>query len=374
MFKIKDWKFFERLIYWVIWVIILGSPLIFGDFSDLQQRHFIIKGWLRIIPFFIIFLVHNFYLLPTLFLKNKTRTYFISLAILILVVNYFFLYSNLLHELLEELTDMPQIWHGRGHGRMHGTEHGPGPGGRWMRDFFLPYLMYIYSIILSILIVGFNAALKYTSKWMRDEEKRKELEKENLQSKLSALQQQISPHFFMNTLNNIHALVDYNKEDAKEAIIRLSKMMRYLLYDSAKGTTTLQKEIEFLKSYIDLMKLRITDEIDLKISFPENPPDTAMAPFFFITFVENAFKYGISYREKSFVYIRMECKDEEVHFNIKNSIHSGSHEKTPHSGIGIKNTRKRLDLLFGTKYTLNIYDRENEFEVDLTIPTSELKS
>ena len=236
MTKVKDWKCIERLIYWVIWGIIIGTPLIFGDFSDSKQRHFIINGWIRIIPFFIIFMVHNTYLLPQLLFKNKTKTYFILIIILILVVNYIFMYNTWIHRLIEQVTDFRPI--GPPHDRTHGPGHmRAGDGGRWMRAIFLPYLMYIYSVILSILIVGFNVALKYSSKWMREIEQRKELEKENLQSKLSALQQQVSPHFFMNTLNNIHALVDYNKEDAKDAIIRLSKMMRYLLYDSAQGKT-----------------------------------------------------------------------------------------------------------------------------------------
>jgi hypothetical protein len=366
MIKVKDWKFIERLIYWVMWGILIGTPLIFGDFSDIKQRNFIIYGWIRIIPFFIIFMVHNTYLLPHLLFKNKTKTYFILIIILILVVNYVFMYNTAIHRLIEQLTNFrPAL---PPHERMRGPGHMQGSRVHSMRAIFLPYLMYIYSIILSILIVGFNVALKYSSKWMRESEQRKELEKENIQSKLTALQQQVSPHFFMNTLNNIHALVDYNKDDAKDAIIRLSKMMRYLLYDSAQGKTTLIKEIEFLRSYIDLMKLRITDEIDLNVKFPENPPDIKIAPFFFITFVENAFKYGISYREKSFIHLLLEYSDNNIHFNIKNSMLPETNEKTEHSGIGIKNTRKRLDLLYGSDYSLNIHQRENEFEVDLVLP------
>lgn len=369
--KIKDWKFTERLIYWVIWGIIIGTPLIFGDFSNIKQRHFIFLSWIRITPFFIIFFVHNFYLIPHLLFKNKSRTYFIVLIILILVINYFFQYSHLVHDLIEYITDFRPMMPAPDNDIHHGAGHGGGPGGKWMRTFFLPYLMYIYSVVLSILIVGFNLALKYTSKWVRDEEKRKELEKENLQSKLSALQQQVSPHFFMNTLNNIHALIDYNKEDAKEAVIRLSKMMRYLLYDSTQGKTMLSKEIEFLNSYIDLMKLRITDDIDLKVNFPKNVPEVEIHPFFFISLVENAFKFGISYREKSFIHILLECNENNIHFNIKNSINALKNENSESSGIGLSNTRKRLDLLYESNYELNIIQKETEFEVDLIIPVND---
>jgi LytS/YehU family sensor histidine kinase len=150
----------------------------------------------------------------------------------------------------------------------------------------------------------------------------------------------------------------------------LSKMMRYLLYDSGQGKTTLRKEIEFLNSYIDLMKLRISDEIDLKISFLNNPPELVVPPLLFITFVENAFKYGISYKGKSYIYIVIEIINNEIHFNIRNSKSTIIHEPIESNGIGIKNTRNRLELLYNSEYKLNIYDKENEYEVDLFIPAS----
>jgi hypothetical protein len=366
MKKSRDWKLVERLIYWIIWSVIFGSPLIFGDFSDVNQRHLIIKGWIRIFPFFIIFIIHNLYLLPKLLLKEKPRVYIIWIIVLVFGVNYFFVYSTWFHEHLIQFAAPSHVGPGEEHGAGRGHGHGGGP----MRWLFTPYIIYIYSIVLSVLIIGFNAALKYTSVWIRDEQSRKELEKENLNSKLTALQQQISPHFFMNTLNNIHALIDYNKEDAKEAIVRLSKMMRYLLYDSEHGKTTLRKEIEFLNSYIDLMRLRITEEIELKVAFDNDPPDVFIAPLLFITFLENAFKYGISYNEKSHIHVLLEINVDKIHFNIKNSKPHRIADKTDQSGIGIKNTRKRLDLLYNKNYVLNIYDRERNFEVDLVIPTT----
>jgi sensor histidine kinase YesM len=362
MKKIKDWKNAEKLIYWVIWGVIFCSPLIFGDFSDLSQRHLIIRGWIRILPLFIIFLIHNLYLLPQLIFRGKTNIYFLTAIVLLFGINYLFLYNDFIRSFYPHITNIPHLrpFPGQGHG----------PGGKPMRLFFSPYLEYIYSVVLSILILGFNAALKYTSKWISEEEKRKEAEKENLQSKLNTLQQQVSPHFFMNTLNNIHALIDYNKDDAKDAIVRLSKMMRYLLYDSGQGKTTFIKEIEFLNSYIDLMKLRITDEIELKVDFLSSPPDLLMPPLLFITFVENAFKYGVSYKEKSFIYMMMELKADKIHFNIKNSKFLRDTDKTGLSGIGIANTRKRLDLIYHSNYLLEISDGESEFEVDLIIPAT----
>jgi len=266
---------------------------------------------------------------------------------------------------------------------MEGPHHGPipdigpghsmhnqdlkegGRGGIW----HLPlYMIFAYNVIISILIIGFNASMKITSKWLKDDQKRKDLEKEYLQSKLTFLQHQVSPHFFMNTLNNIHALIDYSKEDAKEAVLRLSKLMRYLLYDSERGRTTLQKEIEFLNSYIDLMRLRLTESVELNVLFPEKVPHREMPPFLFLSFVENAFKYGISSRGKSYIHILLEVNGNNAHFNIKNSISSKNRDGENSTGIGIENARKRMELLYGENYSLNVYERENEYEIDLKFP------
>lgn len=172
----------------------------------------------------------------------------------------------------------------------------------------------------------------------------------------------------MNTLNNIHALIDYSKKDAKDAVLRLSKMMRYLLYDSEQGRTTLQKEIEFLNSYIDLMRLRLTESVDLTVQFPKRVPHREMPPFLFLSFVENAFKYGIASRGRSYINILLMIEKNKAHFNIKNSIRSKHKNGADSTGIGIENTRKRMELLFANNYSLNVFDREDEYEVDLIFP------
>ncbi len=172
----------------------------------------------------------------------------------------------------------------------------------------------------------------------------------------------------MNTLNNIHALIDYSKEDAKEAILRLSRMMRYLLYDSEQGTTSLTRELEFLKSYLDLMRLRLQKSVELKVNFPSSPPGLEVHPFLLIAFIENAFKHGIRPRGKSFIHILLEINHDKLHFNVINSRADGTKDTNNEGGIGIENTRKRLDLLYGRNYSLNIYDRKKDFEIDLIIP------
>jgi hypothetical protein len=372
---IKDGRIAERLVYLVVWLIIIFLPLIFWDYSDLAQRHRIVGGWIRIFPFLLIFILHNQILLPRLFLHNRRKLYFILSILIILLVNYILLYSIDIHEWVFKIfrASAPQIGIEGSH---HGTssivdpDHSKGlrEGGRGGIGHMPLYIIFSYNVMISILVVGFNASMKITLKWLKDEQKRKELEKENIQSKLSFLQHQVSPHFFMNTLNNIHALIDYSKEDAKDAVLRLSKMMRYLLYDSERGRTTLQKEIEFLNSYIDLMRLRLTDSVDLDLQFPKRVPHREMPPFLFLSFVENAFKYGISSRGKSNISILLEVTENRAHFNIKNSIGSKHQNEKDSTGIGIENARKRMDLLYADNYSLNVFNRENEYEIDLIFP------
>ena len=171
----------------------------------------------------------------------------------------------------------------------------------------------------------------------------------------------------MNTLNNIHSLVDSNTEEAKEAIIKLSRMMRYLLYETETEKTTLKKEVEFLESYINLMKLRFNERVRISLNLPTVIPDISIPPFLFISFIENAFKHGVSYKNESFITIDLIPGKDRLLFVAKNSK-TEKPRMDEFSGIGIENSRKRLDLLYGDKYHLDIIDSEELFTVNLSVP------
>jgi LytS/YehU family sensor histidine kinase len=178
----------------------------------------------------------------------------------------------------------------------------------------------------------------------------------------------------MNTLNNIHALIDINAEDAKNTIIQLSVMMRYLLYDTAHGQTTLKKEIAFIESYITLMKLRFPEHVTVTLEVPEDIKDIVIPPMLFISFLENAFKHGVSYQAESFVLLKIEQNDSKLNCIIRNSkVKSKESAEKSYSGIGLTNIKKSLELLFRNDYILNISETEKEYEVKLTIPVYEDK-
>jgi LytS/YehU family sensor histidine kinase len=205
-----------------------------------------------------------------------------------------------------------------------------------------------------------------TGRYQENEKKRKELEKEKLSSDLAFLKSQVSPHFFFNTLNNIYSLTEINTKEAQNAILQLSKLMRYLLYDSEKGETKLSSEINFMKNYIELMRLRLSDKVSLTFSFPEEYNDIDFPPLLFISFIENAFKHGISYREPSNIHIGLQQQNDAIHFICKNSI-GRKNENGDESGIGLDNIKKRLALLFPDNHQLSIVQTEKTFEVDLMI-------
>jgi LytS/YehU family sensor histidine kinase len=217
-------------------------------------------------------------------------------------------------------------------------------------------------------LVFFSVGMRVLERHSQTEKLQKELEKEKLNSELAFLKNQISPHFFFNTLNNIYSLISVNADDSQKAVLQLSRLMRYLLYDSEHGDTMLSNEIDFMNNYIDLMKLRMNDKIKLKVSFPEKYTDFNIPPLIFIPFIENAFKHGISYREKSFIEISMTTENESVKFRCANSLIKMREENdTGHSGIGLENVTKRLNLLFPVQHELKINKSDTEFEVLLQI-------
>lgn len=211
------------------------------------------------------------------------------------------------------------------------------------------------TVTITALVLGISTAITGIQKWQKDNQERKELEKDKVTSELSFLKAQINPHFFFNTLNNIYALTALDPKVAGEAIHQLSKMMRYLLYDTQHGNNMLSQEIAFVKNYISLMKLRLTDVVKININTPGNLRDMPLAPMIFLPFVENAFKHGVSATRQSFIDINIIQKDKVLELKVANSIMKDNGVSLePNSGIGLVNTRRRLDLLYPGKYKLEI--------------------
>lgn len=367
-------KLLENLIYLIIWVVILVSPLLEHKYNgETINWSDIFRAWKMIAPFFILFLINNYVLIPFLLIRKKSWLYLLFSLLtvcLIFALNPFVKLKRPggmeKHPPREFMMNRPP------------KEEMPGPKFPMEKEpprqamrppmWQMPGMIspMVNFILTAILVLGLNVAIKLLFKSIRDEHRMKELEKHTLQTELEYLKHQINPHFFMNTLNNIHALIDLDTEKAKETVLELSKMMRYVLYDATQPTLPLAKEIAFLDNYIGLMKLRYTDQVEIGVSLPEKIPNIQIPPLLFISFLENAFKHGISYRRKSFIHLSMEVKENEIECLVINSSFNNATEQ--HKGIGLENVKKRLRLLYDNDYTLDIQSENNEYRVLLIIP------
>lgn len=365
-------KLLENLIYLIIWVVILISPLLEHKYNgDTINWNDIFRAWKMIAPFFLLFLINNYILIPLLLIRKKSWLY---LLFTFLTIGSIFAFNPFMkfkqpgergkrppHEFMMNRPPVNDEMH---QFPMEKEPHeGMCPPMWQMPGMISPMVNYI---LIAILVLELNVAIKFLFKSIRDEHRMKELEKHTLQTELEYLKHQINPHFFMNTLNNIHALIDLDTEKAKETVLELSKMMRYVLYDATQPTLPLTKEIGFLNNYIELMKLRYTDQVEIHISLPEEVPAIQIPPLLFISFLENAFKHGISYRQKSFIHMSMEIKGNELECQVINSSFNNAGEQ--HKGVGLENVKKRLRLLYDNNYTLDIRSENNEYRILLIIP------
>jgi hypothetical protein len=365
--NLKKIRYSEIGLLVFVWVVLLMTPILFRE----DNNHPVVKSVLNqleiLIPLTLVFLINRFLLVPRLLFKGRVPAFIASVLIIICIMAFCsYIYNEKIKQNLplrpEQTENIQPAEYPRSENREANRNENPSEK-RQPR----PVPPFANFLILSILVVGFDTGLLSGLRWILAEDEKVRLEKEKVSTQLTLLRSQISPHFFMNTLNNIHALVDSNTSEAKEAIIKLSKMMRYLLYETDSEKTTLKKEVEFLESYINLMKLRFSDKVKISLNLPDRVPDVSIPPFLFISFIENAFKHGISYRDESSIGIDLIPGKDKLLFVVRNRKNNST---TPDefSGIGIENTRKRLDLLYGDRYNLLIIDNEEVFTVNLTLP------
>ncbi|WP_229736639.1 sensor histidine kinase [Bizionia arctica] len=234
-----------------------------------------------------------------------------------------------------------------------------------------PFKMAIYIQLLSYLApLFFSVALKSTKRWAKTEAERKEAANFKLKQELQHLHYQLQPHFFFNSLNNIYALVDISPDQAKSSIHSLSKLMRYMLYETNVESIPLTKEIDFMKKYIDLMKLRVSDKTVVNYSFPSEETGIRIAPLLFISLIENAFKHGVSASKESIIQINMTCHDHTILFSVENDNFPKKTDDKSGSGIGLPNVEKRLELLYPNKSSFKTFVKDNNFVAQLEIETN----
>lgn len=224
------------------------------------------------------------------------------------------------------------------------------------------------SLAFKLLILIASFLYRFTKDWFRHESLRRKLESDKLAAQLNLLKFQIHPHFLFNTLNNIYSqAMQENSPKTVESIAGLSGLMRYMLEDCKQDLVLLTRELEYIQQYINLQKLRIDEQNKIEADFRINRSCTLLiAPMLLIPFIENAFKYGISIRNLSFIDIKIDLTADELSFSVQNSVHS--HQERPVStGLGLVNVRQRLTHLYPDSHALTVGQRDDVFNINLKI-------
>lgn len=341
----------QIIIHIAAWACFLLLPFVF--YPRPKEDPFLLERYFT--AFFIVnnlFIIAFYYfnthlLIPRLLEHKKLVNY--SLIILALMIFYGFL-PRIYHTLFGSLA--PQLF--------QPPRQGP-PRSR--------PIVNAGNIAVFLMVFIFSTGIKVINQWLRSEQRNKEIANEKLKAELSFLKAQINPHFLFNTLNNIYALASTQSEHTAAAVMKLSSIMRYVLTEARNDLVPLEKDVLFISHYVELQKMRLTDKTSIDFQVEGNMLGRQIAPLLLLPFVENAFKYGISTRERSPIRILLKIHEDSLYFSTCNQKHINTSLKgIENTGIGISNTKRRLELFYEDRYTLSIDDKEGEFSVHLKIP------
>ena len=309
-------------------------------FQDLQGKYLTLPLIISVIINILIVYLNIFFLFPAMN-KKKLTPVFYSLLLIILI--------NLM-ALLKVMIDSQFIWY-------YFSKEASHQSGRYLMALIVNLFFAVQSLFYCIV-----------KEWIKKKIIERKLVEEKLSLELKYLKSQINPHFLYNTLNNLYSIaLKNNDNETAVGITKLSNIMRFMLNEVDEKMILLEKEVGYLRSYIELQKLRFSDKDDVDINFgiEGDVSDIRIPPFIFIVFIENAFKYGINIRKPSFINIKFTIVNDELKFNIRNSIHYKN--ELPDSGIGLSNIKERLKLLYHDNYTLEINSSDDIFNVELVI-------
>lgn len=331
----------EIIIHAICWGFVFAFPLFFTQRSNgsinwtAYLHHSVVP-----LTLFIIFYVNYFLLIPHILFRENTKEFILTNIILVTVMATGLHYWNSF-QLVPRPTDRPTP---------------------------PPYIFYLRDVASLIFSAGLSVAIRMSIRWSETEAARREAVKSRTEAELKNLRNQLNPHFLLNTLNNIYALISFDAEKAQQAVQELSKLLRYVLYDNQQMYVPLKKEIEFIRNYIELMRIRVSPHVEITTNFDIRPESqTSIAPLIFISLIENAFKHGISSTEKSFIDISITEKEKEICCTIRNSNFPKSQTDKSGSGIGLEQVMKRLELVYPHAYQWDKHVSDDNKEYISTI-------
>jgi len=304
---------------------------IYADGKPITPR-FIFRAVIVVVVFYVNYSI----LVPQFLLKRKMMLYFMSVMILLIIIyisyQVFLPIPNRLPNINPEIQK---------------------------RAKFIPVIFNAITIIIGTVI-------RMYEQWIINDKKQKEIVSQKNASELEALKNQLNPHFLFNSLNSIYSLTVKKSNDAPEAVITLSELLRYMLYQANNGFVLLSDELGYIENYIKLQRLRIAKNEGVKINIRGGISSQKIRPLLFISYIENAFKYGTDFKGNTEVTIDISVKEEELQFKCINLIGSRSKDSIT-SGIGMQNTKERLLLLYPDNHWLIVEEKDNKFSVDLKL-------
>ncbi len=345
----KEWLKEPLVYHSLFWVIYFSLNVIrWGSYFDDYTYSF----WSNLVefPIHIVLVYFNIqYLMPT-FIPKKLKTYVLLLLISVLII-------SLIRIVLTYNLVTTDIWREASQGDS------------------LFGINYIAAVMIGeIYVVGLTSAIKLGIDRVRFKSRANELEKINLETELALLKSQIQPHFFFNTLNNLYSLTLDKSDKAPETVLKLAELMRYVVYESKNKKVPLTREVKHIQNYLDLEKLRYADDLKVNFNITGKLENHTIAPILLLPFVENIFKHGVSNRlDKKPIFIDVIVENNRLTLLTKNHINTDRDENIPnndinHHGVGMQNTKRRLNLLFENRYTLDINTTSDLYTNMLKIP------
>ncbi|MBS9461937.1 sensor histidine kinase [Flagellimonas sp. 389] len=330
---------YQFSLHFFLWLVL--SILLFYPFIS-EPRPIPPDVPIRFVVVISLFYFNYSFLVPRLLLKNRTAIYiivslFIILGIIFLKERYFPFRPP------ENIPPFPQDRHA-----------------------FYMSRQFIMSIVVFSVPFVTSTALRIYIEWRRNDDLRKIVEKEKINSELQFLKTQLNPHFLFNSLNAIYSLSVKNSPDTSDAIINISELMRYMLYEADKEFVPLGKELEYIQNYVRLQRIRLSDSENVVLKISGEDKGKSIPPLLFISFIENAFKYGTDFKGRTNVKINLSIEKESIHLYVMNKI-GAFRKKVESSGVGLVNIKNRLTLLYPNSHDLTVQDDGVNYEVNLTL-------
>ncbi len=367
-------KFLTIVIHIAVWSCFLLIPFIFQQHSKdsptptVISNHFkavLISSSLYLIAFYY---VNTQFLIPKLLFTRRWVFYILSVIVFFIIFLYFpeWIASLVAEPLNDASLKAEEIQRFHRH-YYDSILNMPPPhlhyGGGRHRFHFFPG-----SYLIFILVFAIGTCITVIQEWLKTDAHKKEIEREKLNTELLFLKSQVNPHFFFNTLNNIYSLAVTGSENTAPVILKLSSIMRYIISDAQMDSVPLESEVTFIKHFIDLQLVRLTDKVKVNFTIDGAIENKMIEPLLFIPFVENAFKYGVSTKENTEIIFHLKVSEKRIIFSASNKVVHTENNYKETTGIGINNVKRRLALLYPGKHDLRIFNNSGEtFSVKLEI-------